>query len=310
MRLATSVTGCGSGSRISVTTAPRRAVTTAASRTDEAGRDRRAAAARGSSGRVSGAPRVLGVAVVRVVAERAERQLRHVELAEADRARLPEPADRLALAHVDKVLAGLGAARGREPRHVAEVLPRHRHARERAAGAPGGELPLEGRGRRERAIGVDSDEGPEGPVEALDPPEGLPDDLDRRDAPRPDGGRERRERPVTPAQVRPRARPRAETAPRRGRGRRRRARSRRRRPRAPRGARPPRRSSPPPAPPPGAHRAYWSGENGVGRQILFTTRSTSGPLASVVLRAASHSGSARKLFHARSRCARSSYAQI
>src|SRR5438309_1997834 len=191
-----------------------------------------------------------------------------------------------------------------EPPVSEPTAPRTRPA---ATAAP---PPLEDRGRRERPVGVHGDEGPEGPVLAIDPPEVLPDDLDRRDAARRDGGPERGDRPVTPAQVRPRARPQAATAPRPGRDRRRRARSRRRRPRAPRGARRPRRSTPPPAPSPGAQRAYWSGENWVGRQILFTTRSTSGPLASVVFRAASHSGSARKVFHARSRCARSSYAQI
>ena len=52
------------------------------------------------------------------------------------------------------------------------------------------------------------------------------------------------------------------------------------------------------------------GENDVGRQILLTTRSTSGPLASLAFRAACHSGSAMKAFQARSREARSSKAQM
>src|SRR5436190_942679 len=56
--------------------------------------------------------------------------------------------------------------------------------------------------------------------------------------------------------------------------------------------------------------SYWRGEKEVGRQILLTTRSTSGPFASLALRAASHSGSAMNAFHARSRCARSSYEQM
>lgn len=52
--------------------------------------------------------------------------------------------------------------------------------------------------------------------------------------------------------------------------------------------------------------AYWSGEKGVGRQILLTTRSTRGPLASLACLAACHSGSAMKAAHARWRWARSS----
>src|SRR5436305_867088 len=52
---------------------------------------------------------------------------------------------------------------------------------------------------------------------------------------------------------------------------------------------------------------YCIGENEVGRQILLTTRSTRGPLASLALRAASHSGSAMNVFQMRSRSPRSAH---
>src|SRR5207245_359283 len=55
---------------------------------------------------------------------------------------------------------------------------------------------------------------------------------------------------------------------------------------------------------------YCIGEKVVGFQILLTTRSTSGPFASVTFRAACHSGSAMNADHARWRWARSSYAQM
>src|SRR5439155_14872997 len=77
------------------------------------GGDRRARAARGATRRVSRTPRVLDVTVVRVVAECAERQLDHVELAEADGTRAPKTAHGFALALVDEVLLGLRAARRR-----------------------------------------------------------------------------------------------------------------------------------------------------------------------------------------------------
>ena len=55
---------------------------------------------------------------------------------------------------------------------------------------------------------------------------------------------------------------------------------------------------------------YWSGENGVGFQILLMTFESSGPLASEALRAAIHSGSAWNAAHAFWRWARSSNAQM
>src|SRR3989454_3847576 len=55
---------------------------------------------------------------------------------------------------------------------------------------------------------------------------------------------------------------------------------------------------------------YCIGEKVVGFQILLTTRSTSGPFASVTFRAACHSGSAMNADHARWRWGRSSYAQM
>src|SRR4029450_13923829 len=96
---------------------------------------------------MAGLPRVLDVAVVRVVAERPHRQLGHVQLAERDRAG-PTPARRRrALDRRREILASLGAARRRQTRHVAEILVGERYAMERAAAAPGRQLGLE-RGRR------------------------------------------------------------------------------------------------------------------------------------------------------------------
>ena len=92
---------------------------------------RRAAA--GAAGAVAGLPRILDVAVMGVVPERAHRQLGHVQLAERHRAGLAQARDRRALDRRRKVLARHGAARGRKARHVAEILVGEGHAVERAA---------------------------------------------------------------------------------------------------------------------------------------------------------------------------------
>ena len=59
---------------------------------------------------MTGAPGVLRVAMVRVVAEGTERQLRQVELAERVRARLAQAGHRGGVPLGEEVLRGLGAA--------------------------------------------------------------------------------------------------------------------------------------------------------------------------------------------------------
>src|SRR5438093_91820 len=145
----------------------------------------------------TGESRILNVTVVGVVPERTQRKLRHVELAEGHRARLAEAGDRRALDRGHEVVAGPGAARGRKPGHVAEVLVGERHAVQRAAGATGSELGLEGPRRRQRAVRVDGDEGVDVPVEPFDAVQTLAGRLDRRDLPRRDRVHERLDGPVS-----------------------------------------------------------------------------------------------------------------
>src|SRR5262245_65668360 len=66
-----------------------------------------------------------------VVAESAQGELRHVELAQADRARLEQPARRGALGGRGKVSGDTRAARGRQPLEMAEILEPHGNAVER-----------------------------------------------------------------------------------------------------------------------------------------------------------------------------------
>ena len=62
---------------------------------------------------------------------------------------------------------------------MAEVLVGERHAVQRAAGEAGSELGLEGPRRRQRAVGVDGDEGVDFPVELFDAVQTLAGRLDR-----------------------------------------------------------------------------------------------------------------------------------
>src|SRR5207244_13218117 len=121
-----------------------------------------------AAGDVTGAPRVLDVAVVGVVAERPQRELGHVELAERHGPRLAQAVHRGAFVLGREVLARRRATRRRQPPDVAEVLVRERHAVERPAREPGGQLRLELPRGRESALRVHGDEATDLGVEPRD----------------------------------------------------------------------------------------------------------------------------------------------
>ena len=189
----------------------------------ESGGHRGRRAAGRAAGAVAGLPRVLHVAVVGVVAERAHRQLGHVELAQGHGARCAQPRHRRALARRREVFARLGAARGRQAGDVTEVLVGERHAVQRAPATAGRELGFEGPRARQRALGVERDERVEAAVEPRDAVEAGLRGLDRRDLARGDRARQALDRPVShgarPGSRRPRAPARSPTALRRWRGR-------------------------------------------------------------------------------------------
>src|SRR3989442_521731 len=174
---------------------PDRAAGVAADRTgDEPRGHRRCRATRRAARGVAGLPRVLHVAVVRVVAERAHRELRHVGLAEQDRAGRGQPRRRRARHVAAEVVARARATRGRQPRDHAQVLVSHGHAVQRAAEAAGHGLRLQRACGGERAVGVHGDERPQHRVAALDARQTLAHELHRRDPLRPHRVRQRRSR--------------------------------------------------------------------------------------------------------------------
>ena len=157
---------------------------------------RGARAARGAARAVPRTPWVLDVPVVGVVAERAHGQLRHVELAQRHGTRPDQTADRGALGLGEEVVGRLRPAGGRQAADVTEVLEGERHPVERAAPAPGARVGLEGAGGRQRALGIQRDEGAQPPVESRDAIEAGARRLHRGEAPRADVGGDGGERPV------------------------------------------------------------------------------------------------------------------
>ena len=157
------------------------------------------------------------VAVMRVVAEGAERQLGHVELAERDRARRrsggPPPCSR---ARAEKYSARLGPAR-RGQAHRRGRDPCRRAARRAAARAsvPAASVGIERRGRGPaRRRRIHRDERAQPTVETGDAIQAGLRGLDRRDLARGDGGGQLRQREVSHVERRARARPRSWKAPR------------------------------------------------------------------------------------------------
>src|SRR5689334_2212689 len=96
--------------------------------------------------------------MVDVVAERAHRELGHVELAQADGAGIEEAPRRRALLRRDEVVGRARAAGGRQTVEVTEVLEGHRYAVERASPASRGRVGLEGARGLERALLVEANE--------------------------------------------------------------------------------------------------------------------------------------------------------
>src|SRR5262249_13413834 len=212
----------------------------------EAGRHGGARPTGRPAGAVAGAPRRLGVAVMRVVAERAHRQFREVQAAQRDGAGGLQPGDGRRLMLGSEVLGVRRAAGGGPPAPDAETLVGERYPVEGAPGAPGLRLGLANPSRPERSLGIDLDEGVEPGADGLDPGEARLRRLDRRDlaganlrgelGERVSHGREAPERPPGRARGSPRpGRPRSPTAPRPAPDRRRRARPPRPRARAPAG---------------------------------------------------------------------------
>src|SRR5215470_1720189 len=92
---------------------------------------------------MTGLPRIVRVAVMGIVAEGAEGELRHVELAEADRARVEEPLRRRAFPGRGEVRGDARAAGGGQPVEVAQILEAHGHAVKRTTPTALGRLALE-----------------------------------------------------------------------------------------------------------------------------------------------------------------------
>ena len=186
----------------------------------ESGCDRRAGAARRPSRAVAVPPGILDVTVMSVVAERPQRQLRHVGLAQRDGARGHESRHRRARPLADEVVARACPARGRQSRRRAQVLPGHRHAVERPARPARGKLAVTLLGGTTGAVRVDRDERAQDGIEPVDASKTFVGDLDGGDPPCPQRGDERFDRPVThhPALL-PRARSRSWRARRPGSGR-------------------------------------------------------------------------------------------
>ncbi len=136
-------------------------------------------------------PRIARVAVVRVVAERAHRQLGHVEPAEIDAPRVQEPAHRGAVVWAGEVVPGAGATGGGPAADRAEILERERHAVERAAPLAAHRLGLETTRRHQRVLGVHRDERAQPAVQARDLVEAAARDLEGRELAVPDRGRDR-----------------------------------------------------------------------------------------------------------------------
>ncbi len=149
-----------------------------------------------SAGDVTGAPWVLHVAVVGIVAEGSHGELRHVELAEGDGTGGREPGHRRALVLIDEVLPRARPARRRQPADVTEILVRQRNPVQRSARGAPGELLVPGTGGGERPLPVDGDEAPDRPVQPFDTLQAGTHGLDGRDAARPDGLGQRDDGPV------------------------------------------------------------------------------------------------------------------
>ena len=116
-----------------------------------------------------GSPRVLDVAVMGVVPERAGGQLAHVQLAEGDGAGRRQPGHRRGVTLGDEVLGGRGAARRGEAADGEEVLVGERDAVERARRAGRARGLRVAPPRPPRAlVGVHRDEGAQASVQALD----------------------------------------------------------------------------------------------------------------------------------------------
>ena len=176
----------------------------------QSGGDRRARAARRASRAMAAPPGILDVAVMRVVAERPQRQLRHVGLAERDGSLRDESGHRRARHLADEVVAGASPARGRQSGGGAEVFPRHRHAVERPERSAGGKVAVTLLGGAAGTVGVHRDERSHGRIEPVDASQTVVGDLDRRDSPRPERGDQRVDRPVSHRRVLlPRARSRS-----------------------------------------------------------------------------------------------------
>jgi hypothetical protein len=140
---------------------------------------------------MSGPPWIVRVAVMRVVAERAERELRHVELSQADRSRLEETVRCRARVRRGEILGRSRAAGGGLSFEVAEVLEADGDAVEWTAPAPRRSLRLEEARGTERAFLVERDEGTNAPVPLAYPLQAPLHRLHRRQLPRPDGLRYR-----------------------------------------------------------------------------------------------------------------------
>src|SRR5207247_6216621 len=155
--------------------------------------DPRPRAARRSARDVSRPPRVVRIAVMRIVAERTHRELRHVELAQADRTRPEETSRGRASLRRGEVLGHPCAAGGGQPFEMAEILEADGNPVEWTTPAPPRRLGLEGARGTERAFFVERDEGTDTPVPLPHPLEAALDRLHRRQLPRPDGLRDGRQ---------------------------------------------------------------------------------------------------------------------
>jgi hypothetical protein len=105
------------------------------------------------------------------------------QLAHDDGAGLAQFADDDGVGGGDVVDQDLGVAGGRQPGDVDDVLDPDRHAVQRAADAPGGDLGLGVAGHRHGGLAVHPDEGVEPVVQAFDAVEQRGHQLDRRQGP-------------------------------------------------------------------------------------------------------------------------------
>ena len=145
-----------------------------------AGGRRRAGTAAGTAADQVGVPGVVHVAVVGVLAGGAVGELVHVQLAQKNCARLPEPSGDGAVFGGHEVVVDAGAGGGADSAGVEQVFESHGNAVEGAAVAPGADVPLGLPRLGQRLVGQQGDEGVEHGLGGADAGEVGFDDLNRR----------------------------------------------------------------------------------------------------------------------------------